>query len=112
VVLHRRSPAPGEHLDIKIGQHHDAFVRTTLTLDRDVAERVAKEMRRTGRGLKATVNDALRRGLGSTGARAAGRARFTVAPHALGIRPGIDPDRLNQLSDELEAEDARRKLAQ
>jgi hypothetical protein len=29
----------------------------------------------------------------------------------MGIRPGVDLDRLNQLVDELEAEDAGRKLA-
>lgn len=85
-------------------------MRTTLTLDRDVADGVTREMRRTGRGLKATINEALRRGLG-VGARTSRRAPFKVEPHSLGIRAGIDLDRLNQLSDELEAEDAHRKLA-
>jgi len=90
--------------------HHDVFVRTTLTLDRDVAEGLAKEMRRSGRGLKATINEALRRGL-----RLAGRPprapRFTVEAQALGIRPGIDLDRVNQLVDELDAQETGRKLA-
>jgi hypothetical protein len=80
-------------------------MRTTLTLDRDVADGLEKEMRRSGQGLKATINEALRRGL-----RLAGRSpcppRFKVQPHAL---PGIDPDRLGQLVDELEAEEAGRK---
>lgn len=84
-------------------------MRTTLTLDRDVAEGLEKEMRRTGKGLKAAVNDALRRGL-----RMAGKAprppRFEVRPHAFGVRPGIDLDRMNQLVDELEAEDVARKI--
>lgn len=97
------------HLDIKQGQHHDDLVRTTLTLERDVAERLRQEMRRTGKGLKATVNDALRRGL-----RLAGRPprppRFVVEPHPFGVSPGVDLDRMNQLADELEAVDAIRKL--
>ncbi len=84
-------------------------MRTTLTLDRDVAESLQKEMRRTGRGLKATLNDALRRAL-----RLAGKPprppRFEVRPHAFGVKPGVDLDRLNQLVDELETEDAARKL--
>jgi hypothetical protein len=84
-------------------------VRTTLTLDRDVAERLKKEMRRTGQGLKAIINDTLRRGL-----RIAGRPprppRFEVRSHAFGVKPGIDLDRLNQLVDELEAADGARKL--
>lgn len=81
-----------------------------MTLDRDVADGLKKEMRRSGQGLKATINEALRRGL-----RLAGRSprppRFKVQPQALGIRPGIDPDRLGQLVDELEAEEAGRKSA-
>jgi hypothetical protein len=88
--------------------HHDDLMRTTLTLDRDVAERLDKEMRRTGRGLKATVNEALRRGLG-LGARPPRPPRFEVRPHAFGVKPGIDLDRMNQLVDELEAEALARK---
>jgi hypothetical protein len=34
-----------------------------------------------------------------------------VRAHALGFRPGVDLDRANQLSDELESEDVARKLA-
>jgi len=97
------------HLDISIGKHHDDPVRTTLTLDRDVAEAIGKEMRRTGRGLKSTINDAIRRGLQMAG-KPPKPARFEVRPHAFGARPGIDLDRINQLADELEAEDTGRKL--
>ena len=83
-------------------------MRTTLTLDRDVADALEKEMRRTGKGLKVIVNDALRRGL-----RMAGKAprppRFEVHPHAFGVKAGIDLDRMNQLVDELEAEETARK---
>lgn len=85
-------------------------MRTTLTLDRDVAEGLTKEMRRSGQSLKATVNMALRRGLQLAGAPAKA-PRFRVEPQALGLKPGLDPDRLNQLVDELEVEEARRKLA-
>lgn len=41
--------------------HQD--VRTTLTLDDDLATRLAAEARRSGRSFKDTVNDALRSGL-------------------------------------------------
>jgi hypothetical protein len=84
-------------------------VRTTLTLDRDVAERLEKEMRRTRKGLKATINEALRRGLRMAG-KPIRSPRFEVRPHAFGVRPGIDLDRMNQLVDELEAEEVARKL--
>ena len=98
-----------EHLDINCSGHHDVRVRTTLTLERDVAERLKKEMRRTGKGLKALVNDALRRGLSMAG-RPVRPPPFEVQPQALGVRPGIDLDRMNQLVDELEAAEAGRKL--
>jgi hypothetical protein len=99
---------PTAHLDINKVRHHDVFMRTTLTLDPAVATRVKSEMRRTGRTLKAVVNDALKRGLGMGGPRPAA-ARFEVEPHALGFRPGVDLDRVNQLVDELDTEDAIRK---
>jgi hypothetical protein len=80
-----------------------------LTLDRDVADYLKKEMRQTGQGLKVTINEALRRGL-----RIAGKPPrspyFEVRPHAFGVKPGIDLDRMNQLADELEAEETVRKL--
>lgn len=84
-------------------------MRTTITLEPDVAERLAGEVRRTGKTFKAAVNDALRLGLGLAGKRLRG-PRFVVKPHALGLRPGVDPDRLNQLVDELEAEETARSL--
>jgi hypothetical protein len=83
-------------------------MRTTLTLDPDVAERLASETRRTGKSFKQVVNDAIRLGLGSAGKRSRGR-RFAVQPHAFGLRAGIDPDRLNQLVDELDVEEAAGK---
>ena len=79
----------------------------TLTLDGDVAERLREEMRRTGRGLKAAVNDALRLGL-HVGGKPARTKRFEVRPHAFGFSPGIDLDRLNQLVDELDAHERAR----
>lgn len=84
-------------------------MRTTLTLDRDVAEGLKKEMRRTGQGLKATLNEVVRRGL-RTGARPPRRERFEVQPHAFGVRPGVDLERVNQLVDELDALEAGRTL--
>ncbi len=79
-------------------------MRTTLTLERDVADGVRREMRRSGKGLKAVVNEALRRGLTLVG-KPVRPPRFEVQPHAFGFKPGVDLDRVNQLVDELEAEE-------
>lgn len=84
-------------------------MRTTLTLESDVADALQREARRTGRPFKAVVNDALKRGLGLA-RRAARVPPFEVHPRALGLKPGIDANRLNQLADELEVEAQARKL--
>lgn len=66
-------------------------------------------MQRSGKSMKAVVNEALRLGLGTR--TKPGRAtRFSVEPHAFGFKPGVDQDRLNQLADELEAEEAAHRL--
>jgi hypothetical protein len=85
-------------------------VRTTLTLEPDVAQRVQEEVHRSRRSLKAVVNEALRAGLGMGGPASRRRGRFRVQAHSFGFKPGIDQDRLNQLVDELEALEAARKL--
>jgi hypothetical protein len=82
-------------------------MRTTLTLEPDVAMKLKKRMTARKQSLKDAVNQALRAGLK---AEDAPRVRFRVEPHAFGFKAGIDLDKLNQLSDELEAEEFSRKL--
>ena len=84
-------------------------MRTTLTLDPDVARRVREAMARNKLSLKRIVNDALRAGLASVDKAAP--PRFIVQPHPFQARPGIDLDRLNQLVDELDVEAARKSLS-
>lgn len=86
-------------------------MRTTLTLDPDLAARLKREVRRTGKTFKTVVNDALKRGLGmGVGGHPARRRRFEVRPHGFGFKPGVDLDRLNQLVDELETDEVARQL--
>jgi hypothetical protein len=84
-------------------------MRTTLTLDPDVARRLELEMKRSNEGLKSIVNRALRIGLGMSDKPVRPKA-FRVQSHDFGFRAGIDLDRMNQLVDELEAEEVARKL--
>lgn len=74
-----------------------------------MAKRLELEVKKRGRSLKDVVNQALRIGLGLTD-KPVRPKRFIVQPHALGFRPGIDVDRLNQLVDELSVEENARKL--
>lgn len=60
-------------------------MRTTLTLDDDVAALLKKEARKTGEPFKQVVNRALR--LGFTAAKQPPRKPFKVKPFNLGLPP-------------------------
>lgn len=92
------------HLDSIFEEHHYVNMRTTVTLDPDVAEKLKAYAHRGHLSFKQALNELIRRGLQSQ-QQATKRARFQVEPHHGGFRPGIDPARLNQLLDELEVED-------
>lgn len=76
-------------------------MRTTLTLDPDVARMIDEEVHRVRRPLKQVVNDALRRGLTSAGSKPSLKA-YRLRPHVARLLPGIDRFRLNALADEQE----------
>lgn len=76
-------------------------MRTTLTLDDDVAAVLRERARLLELPFKQVVNDALRRGLSPAPAEPG--PAYRVTPHPSGFRPGVDPARLNQLNDSLEA---------
>ncbi len=82
-------------------------MRTTLTLDPDVAMKLKKRMAEKKLTLKETVNQTLRSGLKVVEKK---RAPFRVIPHSFGFKPGIDQNKLNQLLDQLEAEEFVRKM--
>lgn len=75
-------------------------MRTTLTLDSDVARLIDEAVHRERRPMKQVVNDALRRALTPE----TQRERVTLTPHESDVRPGFDVARLNQLADELDDE--------
>ena len=77
-------------------------MRTTLTLDDDVAAKLKAETRRSGRSFRDTVNETLRRGLVARRAATA-RASFTVVARDLGrLRPGLSLDSVADLVEQAE----------
>jgi hypothetical protein len=80
-----------------------SIMRTTLTIDDDLAGLLKRQARELGLPFKDVVNRTLRAGLGEQ-AKPRRRTAPKTIPHAFGFRPGIDLDKLNQLVDELEAE--------
>lgn len=99
------------HLDARPSGHHDACMRTTLTLDPDLFSELQALARQTGASFKEVVNTALRQGLAQGKKPAAPLPPFVVKPFSSAFRPGIDPNRLNQLNDELEIEDFLREAS-
>jgi plasmid stability protein len=72
-------------------------MRTTLTLDDDVAAKLKAAARRSGRSFREIVNDVLRRGL-ATRQEPAPRDPFRVQTRDFGaLRPGLSLDRIADL---------------
>lgn len=82
-------------------------MRTTVTLDPDLAAKLRALARERGESFKQTLNDILRRGL--SGGGGAGRP-YRLKTRPLGIRPGVDLDRALGLAAELEDAETIRKL--
>ncbi|HEX3247029.1 MAG TPA: antitoxin [Chloroflexota bacterium] len=75
-------------------------MRTTITLDDDVAEKLRAETLRSGRSFKETVNSVIRRGLMN---RSAQRSTASLHPgRALGTLPGVELDNIEELLDQIE----------
>ena len=75
-------------------------MRTTLSLDDDVARLLDKESRRTGASLKEVVNRFLR--LGMMASKRPNSKPFVVAPRKMGLPRGLTYDNVEQLLDAVE----------
>ena len=86
-------------------------MRTTLTIDDDLAVRLRDRARQLGVSFKEVVNDTLRKGLSVQVTADREAPPYRVKPFRSPFRPGVDPLRLNQLVDtlEIEPQDDRRE---
>jgi plasmid stability protein len=77
-------------------------MRTTLTLDDDVAAKLKAEARRAGRPFRDIVNETLRNGL-ATRRPIAARQSFKVVARDLGhLRAGLSLDNVADLIEQVE----------
>jgi hypothetical protein len=76
-------------------------VRTTLTLDPDIAAKLRAEMHKSGKPFKQVVNEFLRWGLNAP-RRLQPVKSFVVRARALGLHPGLDYDNIGELLESLE----------
>lgn len=82
-------------------------MRTTVTLDEDVAAKLKAEARRSGKPFKAALNEALRRGLLARKPPTP-RQPFRVRARELGAtRPGVNLDDIAGLLERIEGESHR-----
>jgi hypothetical protein len=86
-------------------------MRTTLTIEEDVAQQIRQRMADKKLPLKRVVNDALRAGLSKAGKKER-TPRFVVKPWPCQFLPGIDRDKLGQYLDQLDTEEFIRKMSQ
>jgi hypothetical protein len=86
-------------------------MRTTATLDDDVAAKLRELAHHQRKPFKAVLNAVIRAGLGEAPVTYAAEP-FVVEAHPCGLQPGFDNRRFNQLVDELDAEAAAGKLRQ
>ena len=83
-------------------------MRTTVTLDPDLAAKLQALARERGASFKEVLNDALRRGLAGDAERP--KRRYRLRSKRLGLRPGVDLEHALRLAGELEDAETIRKL--
>ncbi len=77
-------------------------MRTTLTLDEDVAARLAEMQKRTGMSFKELVNQTLRQGLERQQTSLKKITGFKVKARPLGQIPGLQYSNIGELLEQLE----------
>lgn len=82
-------------------------MRTTVTLDPDVAARLKAVARERGLSFKATLNDAIRAGLNASTNK---QTPYRVPARPMGLRPGVDLDHALRLAADDEDSEIIRKL--
>ena len=82
-------------------------MRTTVTLDSDLAAKLRALARERGISFKEALNSTLRRGLASGGGSP---QRYRLASRRLGLRPGVDLEHALRIAGELEDAETIRKL--
>ncbi|MBI4864695.1 MAG: hypothetical protein HY815_31235 [Candidatus Riflebacteria bacterium] len=79
-------------------------MRTTVTLDADVARKLRELTHRRRTSFEAVLNETIPRGLDAQ-ERSDAVEPFSVEPHHGGFRPGLDVGKLDQLLDQLDTDE-------
>ncbi len=82
-------------------------MRTTIVINDAVLRELRQHAAATGRPLREIVDTSLKLGLSQLSTPPA-KQQFRVKPHRLGLKPGFRGVSMNQLYDQLEAEQSAR----
>jgi hypothetical protein len=85
-------------------RHRDAFMRTTLTLDADVAAKARRGAAKLGKPFKSVINSALRIGLDEVLKPPAAKP-YRAKSFPMGLKPGFSYDNIGELLAQAEGED-------
>jgi hypothetical protein len=91
-------------LEIARSKHHDAHMRTTLTLNEEIAKRAKRSAARLGLSFKDVINRALEEGLSQLERENQARP-FRTEPVAMGLTQGLSYDNVAELIARGESED-------
>jgi len=81
-------------------------MRTTLTLDADVAAKAKAVVKASGKPLEHVINEALRAGLKDVD-QSQRRKPFRTRPQPMGLRPGLQLDNIQNLLSHVDGDGAR-----
>lgn len=86
-------------------------MKTTLTIDDNIAEQIEEIVHRSGKSFKAVVNDILRAGVENSRIADTAARPYRLAPVAMGdVIDPCDLDKALQLADRIEDEETARGL--
>lgn len=86
-------------------------MRTTITLDDDLYKALERQARKTDQSFKQVLNGVVRAGLGLSRPAAPSPSAIEPMVFNLELQPGIEPQYLKRMLDELDAADFAETLA-
>jgi hypothetical protein len=100
-------PGHARDIDTPSDWHHDADMRTTINISDGILSELRERARQRRRPFREIVEETIQRGLGAL-PPSSGQP-VTIQTHRIGIKPAYQGLSMNQLYDQIESEDARKR---
>jgi hypothetical protein len=96
-------------VDLRTKWHHDVNMRTTINISDGILSELREIARRRRRPFREIVEETLQNGLSATSSPSTQSKPVRLRTHRVGIKPAYQGLSLNQLYDQIEAEDAGKR---